>query len=163
MSARQLNSQTQCYLDFLLQAAFEDGPHNVPLTRLETVRHRRNGPNVVGHRERMSSSLMKSSYVNTSSRWSRKVQGYKVQLFVLSNGMRLTLNWRSQSLRSSAFLLLKAVSMSPRSWSCSSAKGITCFSMCLKYSRASESLLVPRPYHNVSTSCDDEMGYRKTL
>jgi hypothetical protein len=57
----------------------------------------------------------------------------------------LTLNCLSHSLRSSAFFLLKAMSMRARSSTCIASKNSRCLSRSLKYFFASAAVLVPRP------------------
>ena len=82
---------------------------------------------------RMSSLLMKSEMGISSTSWFKKVPGYEVvsepDFYRLK---RHTLQVRSHSLRSSAFFLLKARSISSRSPSCVCANGMTCFSVWLK-------------------------------
>ena len=74
-----------------------------------------------------------------------------------------TLNCRSHSLRSSAFFLLKASSMSSRSPSCVLEKGIIWRLMSLKYSRASSSLLVPKPCLGIRRGNHKDVSNRTDL
>lgn len=39
------------YLDFFFESAFETRPYDFTLTRLETISGRRNGANIIRHRE----------------------------------------------------------------------------------------------------------------
>jgi len=48
----QYRTYVGLYLDFFLQLSFEARPDNLSLTRFEAVRHRRDGADVVGHREK---------------------------------------------------------------------------------------------------------------
>ena len=131
------------HLDLLDDTFLETPKEHLSLTWLQTVCARRNRSNVICHGEQYELLVDEVGDGDRGNIVIEVCSGLGGQ-FKLSLS-RLTLNCLSHSFRSSAFFLLNAMSIRPRSSGLIVSKASRCLSRSLKYFLASADVLVPKP------------------